>query len=138
MEATSPRRRPRVLIVEDEDDARELYLWCMRAAGWMAAGAVDGAEAITRAIEFEPDAIVMDLHLPIVDGLEAVRCLKQDERTKHIVIVACTAFGRAGGPAEDAARAAGCDDFVAKPCEPDALRGVIEALVAGRGGGSYA
>jgi len=73
--------------------------------------------------------------LPIVGGLEAIRRLKSEDDTKGILIVACTGFDR--GTSETEARAAGCDEFVAKPCEPEVLRDLLEALVAG-GTGSLA
>ncbi len=127
---TGVRARPCVLIVDDHDDTREMYAWCLRAAGWFVVGVADGAEALVAAPALEPDVIVMDLRLPVVGGLDAIRRLKDDEYTKHVPIVACTAFNRT--TAEIEARAAGCDDFVTKPCEPEALRDRLEALVAGR------
>src|SRR5258708_30085721 len=70
------RLRPRVLLVDDDEDTREMYAWCMRAAGWIVETAADGADALLLAPVFEPDVIVMDLHLPTVDGIEATRRLK--------------------------------------------------------------
>jgi two-component system cell cycle response regulator DivK len=107
-----------------------MYAWCMRAAGWTVAEVADGFEALTAANEFDPHAIVMDLHLPVIDGVEAIRRLKSDAHTMHIPIVACTGIRRSH--AEDEARAAGCDEFIRKPCMPDELCEVLESLVAGR------
>jgi two-component system cell cycle response regulator DivK len=73
--------------------------------------------------------------MPVVGGLDAIRRLKSEQDTKGILIVACTGLDR--GTSETEARAAGCDAFVAKPCEPEALRELLEALVAG-GAGSFA
>ncbi len=126
------RRRPRVLIVEDDRDMLEALTWCCRAAGWAVETATDGAEAIFVAQTHEPDAIVMDLRLPIVDGLDAIWFLKRNEETKHIPIVVCTAGSRSLDRA--GARAAGCDEFVSKPCEPEAVREILEAVIAGRRG----
>jgi two-component system cell cycle response regulator DivK len=128
--STGTRRRPTVLIVDDDEDARELYAWCMRAAGWFVEAVPDAAEALFVAAVLEPDVIVMDLRLPVVGGVEAIRRLKGDDDTKHIPIVACTAFDRSTKEIE--ARAAGCDAFVAKPCDPEALRNLLEALVTDR------
>ena len=127
------RARPRVLIVEDHADTSEMYAWRMRAAGWLVEVVSNGADALVVAASFEPDVILMDLMLPIVGGLEAIGKLKRDDDTKDVPIVAITAYGRAVG--EHEARAAGCDRFVAKPCEPDALHDVLHELVAARDAG---
>ncbi len=127
---TGTRVRPRVLIVDDTEDTRELYAWCMRAAGWQVEATANGAEALMVAPVFEPDVIVMDLRMPVLDGFAAIRRLKLEEETKHVPIVACTAFDLPVSEAE--ARAAGCDEFVAKPCEPDALRALLETVLRDR------
>jgi CheY-like chemotaxis protein len=119
-----------VLIVDDNDDTRELYGWCMRAAGWFVGGAANGAEALLVAPAFEPDVIVMDLNMPVLGGIEAIRRLKSDEDTMHVPIVALTAYDLDGNRA--AARGAGCDEFVTKPCEPDDLRALLETMVKSR------
>jgi two-component system cell cycle response regulator DivK len=127
---TGVRARPRVLIVDDDVDTRELYAWCMRAAGWFVQVASNGAEALLGASLYEPDVIVMDLHMPLLGGLDAVRLLRRDKATKHVPIVACTALDRPTIEVE--ARDAGCDEFVPKPCEPEVLRDLVEAMVSGR------
>jgi two-component system, cell cycle response regulator DivK len=132
---TGVTARPCVLIVDDHEDTREMYAWCMRAAGWFVEAVKDGAEALVFAPGLGPDVIVMDLRLPVVGGLDAIRRLKSDEDTRDILIVACTGFDR--GTSETEAWAAGCDEFIAKPCEPEVLRDLLEALVAG-GTGSLA
>lgn len=109
-----------------------MLAWCVRAGGWLVEGVANGREALLAASLVRPDVIFMDLNLPVVDGLEAIRRLKSDEDTKHIPIVACTGVGTAS--AERDARAAGCDAFVAKPCEPEVIRALLEALVTGRKG----
>jgi len=119
--------RPRVLIVEDHEDTSEMYAWCMRAAGWIVEVAHDGQEALTAASDFGPDVIVMDLRLPVLDGLDATRMLKSDPDTRLIPIVGCS--GVDGPEAETLAREAGCDRFVAKPCPPEDLRTLLENIV---------
>jgi CheY-like chemotaxis protein len=108
-----------VLIVEDTLDSRELYSVHLRDAGWEVRDATNGAEALTLAITFEPDAIVMDLSMPVMDGIEATRLLKMNPRTRHIPVVALTAFGDPVREIE--ARYAGCQAFLAKPCLPERL-----------------
>jgi CheY-like chemotaxis protein len=121
-------RRPRVLFVEDDRDTRDIYAWCMRAAGWHVDTVTDGLEAVPVAALFQPDLVVMDLHLIVVGGIEATRRLKADSRTAHIPVVACTAYGRLH---EAELRQIGFRLVVPKPCDPDDLRVILEGLVAG-------
>ncbi len=127
---TGRRARARALIVEDDEDTRELYAWCLRAAGWFVEEVTGGAEALLAAATSGPDVIVMDLHMPGQGGLETIVRLRRHEATKDIPIVVCTGFD--GKQSEIDARAVGCDAFVVKPCEPEVLRGLLEELVAGR------
>lgn len=123
---TGTRSRPSVLIVDDHEDTREMYAWCMRASGWHVAVVTDGEAAVRAASTFKPDVIVMDLRLPLLGGVEAIRYLRGSPSTESIPIVACTGLGRAH---EAEARAAGCDEFVEKPCPPDELCALLERLV---------
>lgn len=116
-------------MVDDHDDTREAFAWCMRAAGWQVDEVTNGAEAFDHAAAFEPDVIVMDLHLPVLDGFEATRRLKGDARTARIPVVACTAYARLH---EMEVRTAGFDKLVPKPCSPEDLRVVLEDLVSSR------
>jgi two-component system OmpR family response regulator len=128
---TGTRSRLRVLIVDDDPDARELYGWGMRAAGWAVAYAKDGAEALDVAESFRPDAIIMDLRLPILGGLDAIRRLRSDEQSAGVAIVALSGTGRVTAEAE--AREAGCDVFVPKPFPPEELCGILELILARHG-----
>jgi two-component system cell cycle response regulator DivK len=122
--------RPLVLVVEDYQDAREMYAAYLAFSGFRVAEATNGIEAIEKAQELIPDIILMDLALPRMDGWEATRRLKLDERTKHIPIVALTGHALAGHA--EGARQAGCDAFVTKPCLPDALVAEIQRMLATR------
>ena len=126
---TGTRPRPRVLIVEDNEDTREVYEWSLRAAGWQVDVARDGLEALLKVAATEPDVIVMDLTLPVFDGVTATRRLKGDPHTAHIPVVACTAF-RQEYLAE--MQDVGFDAVVPKPCSGEELTEVLERLVAGR------
>lgn len=119
---------PLVLVVEDYQDAREMYAAYLQFSGYRVAEATNGFEAIEKARELLPDIILMDLALPKMDGWEATRQLKLDERTKHIPIVALTGHALAGHA--EGARQAGCDSFVTKPCLPDALVAEIQRMLA--------
>jgi CheY-like chemotaxis protein len=112
-------RRPIVLIVEDEVDLRHLYAEELVLGGFDVMEAGNGEDAIASISSREPDVVLMDLSLPIVDGWEATRRLKADGRTAHIPVVALTAHD-GSGELQRATRA-GCDWFVPKPCPPDAL-----------------
>ena len=120
-----------VLVVEDYQDAREMYAAYLRFSGYRVVEATNGLEAIEKTIELLPDIILMDLALPKIDGWEATKRLKSDERTKHIPIVALTGHAHAGFA--EGAREAGCDAFVTKPCLPDALVAEIERMLTNRG-----
>jgi CheY-like chemotaxis protein len=113
------RDRPLILIVEDQMELRQLYAQQLVISGFDVIEAQDGAEAISHTTAREPDVVLMDLSLPVVDGWEATRRLKSDQRTAHIPVVALTAHDGAG-ELQRATRA-GCDWFVPKPCPPDAL-----------------
>lgn len=122
--------QPLVLVVEDYQDAREMYAAYLSFSGYRVAEATNGLEAIEKTIELMPDIILMDLALPRMDGWEATRRLKLDERTRHIPIVALTGHALAGFA--EGARQAGCDAFVTKPCLPDALVAEIQRMLAAR------
>ena len=123
-------RSPLVLVVEDYQDAREMYAAYLQFSGYRVAEAANGLEALVKTRELMPDIILMDLALPRMDGWEATRRLKMDERTKHIPIVALT--GHALPDHAERALRAGCDAFVTKPCLPDALVAEIQKMLAAR------
>ena len=108
-----------MLVVDDYDDAREMYAESLMGCGFRVAVAANGLQAIELAQRLSPDVILMDLSLPGLDGWEATRRLKADARTMHIPVVALT--GHAMTSALDRAREAGCDRFVVKPALPDAV-----------------
>jgi two-component system, cell cycle response regulator DivK len=122
-----PRDRQLVLVVEDYQDAREMYAAYLQFSGFDVAEAANGVEAVEKTTELLPDIVLMDLALPRMDGWEATRRLKGDPRTRHIPVVALTGHALAGHA--DGARAAGCDAFVTKPCLPDALVAEIRRLL---------
>ena len=121
---------PLVLVVEDYQDAREMYAAYLQFSGFRVAEATNGFEAIDKTLELMPDIILMDLALPKMDGWEATRRLKLDDRTRHIPVVALTGHALAGHA--EGARQAGCDSFVTKPCLPDALVAEIQRMLAAR------
>jgi CheY-like chemotaxis protein len=120
------RSRRLVLVVDDFEDNRAMYAVYLTYSGYDVVEAGDGREAIEVAARRMPDVIVMDLTLPVMDGLEATRRLKADERTRHIPIIALTGHAQAGQSND--AREAGCDAFLAKPCLPEMLVEKVQEL----------
>jgi len=118
-ETDSKPERPRVLLVDDYPDAREMYTEYLEFSGFEVVEAENGMEALQRAVDAAPDIILMDLSLPVMDGWEATRRLKADKRTASIPVVALTGHALAG--ISEGAKRAGCDAFVTKPCLPEDL-----------------
>jgi CheY-like chemotaxis protein len=124
------RQRPLILLVEDQPELRKLYAEHLVQSGFDVIEAGDGAAALLRTAEDAPDVVLMDLSIPIIDGWEATRRLKQDDRTAHIPVVALTAHDAAGDLRQ--ATEAGCDWFVPKPCPPHALVVEVRRVLAAR------
>jgi CheY-like chemotaxis protein len=122
-EAIAGESGPLVLIVDDVQDNRTIYVLFLKFSGFRVAEAENGEEALQKATTLLPDVVVMDLSLPVMDGWEATRRLKRDARTKKIPIVVLT--GHALPQYAQAARDAGCDLVITKPCLPEQL---MEAL----------
>ena len=121
---------PLILVVDDYDDAREMYAEYLVFCGFRVAEARNGNEALEQAFTLKPDLILMDLSLPGMDGWEATRQLKGDDRTRNIPVVALTGHALAG--ASEGAKRAGCDSFVTKPCLPDALVAEIQRMLSAK------
>jgi len=119
--------RPRVLLVDDYPDAREMYTEYLEFSGYEVIGAGNGVEALQRAVDAAPDIILMDLSLPVMDRWEATRRLKADQRTASIPVVALTGHALAG--ISEGAKKAGCDAFVTKPCLPEDLVREIKRIL---------
>ena len=105
----------KILLVEDNEMNRDMLSRRLERRGFQVVLAFDGAEGITKAISELPDLILMDMSLPVMDGWEATRQLKEIPETYQIPIIALTAHALASD--EKKARDAGCDDFDTKPVE---------------------
>ena len=122
---------PKILYVEDNDD--NLYMLTLRfeaLGGYEIISAVDGVEGVAKAMAEQPDLIMMDLNLPVLDGWEATRQLKANAATRDIPIIALTAHAMAGE--REKALAAGADDFDTKPVQFDRLLAKVSALLPGK------
>jgi two-component system, cell cycle response regulator DivK len=108
-----------ILVVEDQEDNRQILRDLLSNAGYEMMEAEDGEQALAAVAQRRPDLILMDIQLPLLDGYEATRRIKADPALKAIPIIVVTSYALSGD--EDKARAAGCDDYVAKPYSPRAL-----------------
>jgi CheY-like chemotaxis protein len=116
-----------ILLVEDYDDARELYSTCLRSSGYDVIEAATGTDAVALARSASPHLILMDMLLPGMDGWQATAELKSDPRLKHVPIVALTAHALS----DERERIAnlGCDGFLAKPCLPPELIRTVDRIL---------
>lgn len=117
----------RILIVEDTEDNRRILGDLLTAAGYEILEATDGAEGVKMALAEQPDLILMDIQLPVIDGYEAARRLKADPATRNIPVVAVTSYALSGD--EDKALASGCDGYVAKPFSPRNILGLVRQML---------
>jgi CheY-like chemotaxis protein len=118
----------KILYVEDNDD--NVYMLQMRFElldSFEFLVAQDGAAGVEKAVTELPDIILMDLDLPVVDGWEAARRIKNDAATRHIPIIALTAHAMSGS--RERALAAGCDEFDTKPIDFDRLMQKVNQLL---------
>ena len=130
MEAIRDRgREPLVLIADDDADARAIFAACLAHVGFQVALAVDGTDAAGKAFLLGPDAIVMDLAMPGVSGLDAARKIRADPRTAHVPIIFVT--GHASKDIERAVRAVGGAAYLTKPCLPEVLAAEIRRHLSG-------
>jgi CheY-like chemotaxis protein len=121
------RLRPLVLVTEDATDARELFQVFLEFEGFEVITAANGQEALDRAKELGPDAIVMDLSMPVMDGFAAAEHLKLDARTRAIPVIALS--GHVMPQHTDKARDAGCDTILPKPCHLTDIAAKIRSML---------
>jgi CheY-like chemotaxis protein len=119
MERRQMARPQRVLLVDDSADIREMWRMWLTFWGFNVEEAANGAEAVDKARQRRPDLILMDLWMPVLDGLQATRQIKADPRTAQVPILAVSA--QVFSPAAENAIEAGCETFLPKPVDPDEL-----------------
>jgi CheY-like chemotaxis protein len=117
----------KILLVEDNVQNRYLMTFLLERSGYSVTVAEDGQQALESLASETPDIILMDMQLPRMDGYEATRRIKSDERLKGIPLVALTAHSMKGDRAK--AVEAGCDEYVTKPVDADGLVALIERLI---------
>jgi CheY-like chemotaxis protein len=119
---------PTILIVEDNEMNRDMLSRRLQRRGYLVVRAADGQEAVDMAARQRPDLILMDVSLPVMDGLEATRRIRAHAETQTIPIIALTAHAMSGD--RDRAVQAGCDDYHPKPVELPHLLARMESLLA--------
>ena len=117
----------KILYVEDNEDNIYVLETRLKRQGHVVLIARDGASGVQLASTEQPDLILMDLSLPVLDGWEATRRIKAAPQTRHIPIIALTANAMAGD--REKALVAGCDDFDTKPIDMPRLLDKIQALL---------
>ena len=122
----------KILLVEDNELNRDMLSRRLERKGFKVVMAADGQQGVDLAMSEDPDLILMDMDLPIVDGWEATRRVKAGESTRGIPVIALTAHAMVGD--RDKAIAAGCDDYDTKPIDFSRLLGKIETLLGGAAG----
>jgi len=104
----------KILVVEDNEDTREILLYRLKSMGnYEILLASNGKEALEMATQSRPDLIIMDLKMPVMNGWEATKALRQTEWGKDLPVIALTA--QAMERDEEKALSAGCNDYIAKP-----------------------
>jgi two-component system cell cycle response regulator DivK len=109
----------RILVVEDQEDNRQILRDLLSSVGYELIEAEDGEQGLAAAAAHRPDLILMDIQMPVLDGYETTRRIKADPALRDIPVIAVTSYALSGD--EGKARDAGCDDYVTKPYSPRAL-----------------
>jgi CheY-like chemotaxis protein len=118
---------PKVLLVEDNEMNRDILVRRLNRRGYLVISATDGQRGIEMARSENPDIVLMDMSLPVLDGWEATRRIKSDHETREVPIIGLTAHAMRGD--REKALDAGCDDYDTKPVEFDRLIEKIERLL---------
>ena len=120
---------PRVLVVDDNTLNVELVQFVLGSSGFDVQVASDAEQALVQIAHTPPALVLMDVQLPGTDGMELTRRLKADPATRHIVIVAFTAYAMKGDEAR--MRAAGCDGYLSKPIDVNTFASAVRAHLVG-------
>jgi two-component system phosphate regulon response regulator PhoB len=123
--------KERILVVEDEEDIRELLKYNLEKEGYQVSGVATGEEALQVVETLLPDLILLDLMLPGIDGLEVCRKLRGEAQTKHVPIIMLTAKGEEADIVTGLEL--GADDYITKPFSPRVLLARIRAALRRRG-----
>lgn len=117
----------RILIIEDDSASRELVKYLLETAGYVTFDADDGSIGVRMALEMKPDLVICDLQMPVMNGYEVVRYLRETPGWHRVALIAVTAFSMAGD--RETALAAGFDEHITKPITPETFVDQIEAFL---------
>jgi CheY-like chemotaxis protein len=123
------KKQPRILVVEDNTDSRDILAKLLRMSGYEVASAPNGESGYTAALKHLPDLIITDINMPVMGGLELLKKVRLDKKLDATAILVVTAFG------DDAAREAieaGADAAAAKPFDFESFMGTVENLIVTR------
>jgi two-component system, cell cycle response regulator DivK len=120
---------PTVLVAEDSEDTRRVLSLELRHRGCRVLTAADGREAVETALVAHPDLILMDLHMPCLDGLAATAQIRAHSELEAVPIIAVTAFDTYG--IREAALEAGCQEYLLKPLDLCALERALRSVLPG-------
>ena len=118
---------PRILLVEDNEMNRDMLSRRLQRKGYEVLIAIDGEQGVAVAQAEQPDLILMDMSLPVLDGWEATRKIRADPTLSAVPVIALTAHAMAGD--QEKCMAVGCDDYDTKPVDLARLLGKIELLL---------
>jgi CheY-like chemotaxis protein len=118
-----------VLVADDNGDTRRVVRWMLEQKGYAVIEAADGQQAVAAAVSHRPDLILMDLIMPVVDGFDAVRQVREHEELRGVPVIAMTA--RDAATSRDRAEGLGFNQYLSKPLDFLRLNVVIEKLLGG-------
>lgn len=118
---------PAVLVVDDYADTRHVVRWMLEQKGYRVIEAADGHEALAVAVRERPSVILMDLAMPLLDGFDTIRSIRENAELDGARIIAITAYDMA--TARDKAALAGCDHYLSKPIDFNRLSVLLEKLL---------
>lgn len=116
-----------ILVVDDSADSRKMFADTLGAKGYRVVQAEDGAHGIRAATEAPPDLVLMNVSMPVINGVDAVEILKGHPGTEHVPVLVVT--GHSIASVRDMAWEAGCDDYLAKPVSPAELLEAVERCI---------
>lgn len=123
----SSRNQPVILLVEDNEDNRQLVIKVLGSRGYRVVGVEDGQQALSKLSDINPDLILMDINLPGMDGYEVTRRIRQQKKYVDLPIVALTAHAMVGD--EEKSLTAGCDAYFSKPINVRTFADAIAAIL---------